>query len=74
MKCKNCGGELYFENGVAICKVCNTNYKIDHVFEDIDVNICYIESDSNGRRTKDSIIAQELYQNIFSADKVEVWK
>ncbi|MBP3626516.1 MAG: TIR domain-containing protein [Clostridia bacterium] len=64
MKCKNCGGELYFENGVAICKVCNTNYKIDHVFEDIDVNICYIESDSNGRRTKDSIIAQELYQKL----------
>ena len=64
MKCKNCGGELYFKNGVAICKVCNTNYKIDHVFEDIDVNICYIESDSNGRRTKDSIIAQELYQKL----------
>ena len=58
MKCKNCGGTLDFQNGVAICNVCNTSYKIDHVFEDVDVYICYIESDSSRRRTKDSIVGQ----------------
>lgn len=64
MKCKICGGELSFESGVAVCKSCNTQQKIDYVFEDSDVMICYIENDSNGRRTKDSLIAQELYQKL----------
>ncbi len=64
MKCSICGGELHFENGVAICTSCKSQHKIDQVFENIDVNICYIESDSAGRRTKDSIIAQDLYQKL----------
>ena len=64
MKCKICGGEISFESGFAVCKSCNTQQKIDHVFEDVDVMICYIENDPSGRRTKDSLIAQELYQKL----------
>ena len=53
-----------FANGMAVCTACNTQYKIDHVFENAEVCICYIENDNNGRRTKDSILSQELYQKL----------
>lgn len=66
MKCGVCGGELYFDDGIAICQSCKSHHKIDSIFENIEVYICYIESDANGRRTKDSLIAQEIYQNLES--------
>ena len=64
MKCQNCGSETIFTNGMAVCTSCNTQYKIDHVFENAEVCICYIANDNNGRRTKDSILSQELYQKL----------
>ena len=66
MKCSNCGGELIFNNGVGICESCNSTYRIENVFENIDVCLCYIENDENGRRTKDSIIAGEVYKKLES--------
>lgn len=66
MKCGVCGGELYFDDGIAICQSCKSHHKIDSIFENTEVYICYIESDANGRRTKDSLIAQEIYQNLES--------
>lgn len=66
MKCKNCGGELLFCDGISTCQSCGTIYTLDGIYENIDVYICYEENDANGRRTKDSIIAQEVYNKLES--------
>ena len=66
MKCKNCGGELIFQNGMGVCENCKNTYHFDYGFENTEVYICYTESDAQGRRTKDSIIADELYQKLES--------
>ena len=66
MKCKNCGGELIFQNGMGVCESCKNTYRLDYGFENTEVYICYTESDAQGRRTKDSIIAGELYQKLES--------
>lgn len=66
MKCKNCGGELIFQNGTGVCESCKNTYRLDYGFENTEVYICYTESDAQGRRTKDSIIAEELYQKLES--------
>ena len=60
MKCRNCGGELIFRDNMGFCPNCGSNQKIDSVFENTDVCICYIENDIAGRRTKDSIISAEI--------------
>lgn len=64
MKCKNCGGELQYQNGVWQCKSCGVSGTLDSVYENIDVCICYEENDATGRRTRDSIIAQEVYRKL----------
>ena len=64
MICKNCGGDLNLKGNVYICTNCNTSFKIETIFENTEICICYIENDKNGRRTKDSIIAQEVYQKL----------
>ena len=64
MKCKNCGGELIFQNGMGVCESCKNTYRLDYGFENTEVYICYVESDAQGRRSKDSIIAEELYQKL----------
>ena len=70
MKCKNCGGELIFQNGMGLCESCKNTYRLDYGFENTEVYICYTESDAQGRRTKDSIIAEELYQKLESSNHV----
>lgn len=67
MKCRNCGGELLLQDGRGICQSCGSVFAIEGIFEDVDVFICYVESDEFGRRTKDSIIAQEVYQKLGAA-------
>ncbi len=64
MKCKNCGGELIFQNGMGVCESCKNTYRLDYGFGNTEVYICYVESDAQGRRSKDSIIAEELYQKL----------
>ena len=64
MKCKNCGGELLFQNGIYLCKSCGSTSTLDSVYENVDVYICYEENDVTGRRTRDSIIAQEVYRKL----------
>ena len=64
MQCKACGGRLSFKNGLYICKSCNTSYSCEQVYENIDVFICYNETDTFGRRTADSIIANSIYDNL----------
>ena len=67
MKCKVCGGNLLFENNKGVCESCGAIFAIDSIYENVDVYICYEENDASGRRTKDSIIAQELYLQLESA-------
>ena len=57
MRCKNCKGVLSFVDGICVCNSCGNKYTLNEYFENIDVYICYVESDANGRRTKYSIIA-----------------
>ena len=66
MVCKKCGGELHYIDEAYVCQSCGVNISIADYYEDIDAFICYIESDSTGRRTKDSIIAQKIYHNLES--------
>lgn len=66
MKCKNCGQNLIFQNGIGFCESCKSSYRFDYGFENIEVYICYVESDLQGRRTKDSIIAEDLYIRLES--------
>ena len=64
MKCKNCGGELRFRSGVCVCQSCGVTFSLESVYENIDACICYEENDEAGRRTKDSIVAQEVYRKL----------
>ncbi len=64
MKCKKCGGNLKISDGAYLCEACGAKCSITDYYEDIDTYICYIENDQAGRRTKDSIIAQDLYQKL----------
>ncbi len=70
MQCKKCGGNLIIRDGVYVCESCGAKYSVTDYYEDIDTYICYIESDHAGRRTKDSIIAQDLYQKL-EANKIK---
>ncbi len=64
MKCKNCGSALKYSEGTYICESCYSQYEATDFYEKIDTYICYVENDENGRRTKDSIIAQDIYQKL----------
>lgn len=68
MKCKNCGGELKFQNDKFICQSCSATFALDNFYENTEVFICYKETDSSGRRTKDSIVAQEVYRKLEDSD------
>lgn len=64
MKCKICGGELSFQDGTGFCENCKSTHRLDYGFENTEVYICYKESNEQGGRTKDSVIAEELYKKL----------
>lgn len=68
MKCNMCGGSVLLHNGIYICQSCHNSFSIESVYEHIDVFIAYIENDEQGRRTKDSVIAQNIYNKLKEAD------
>ena len=72
IKCKNCGGNLKYDNSVFICESCKTKYNIHDYFEAYDVYLCYVENDDTGRRSKDSIIAQEI-NSVLNENKIETF-
>lgn len=72
MKCKQCNGELRYNDGIYVCEHCGNKYYAEEYYEHFDVFICYIENDSFGRRTTDSIIAQDIY-HILSQNKISVF-
>ncbi len=67
MNCKNCGGSIRFEKGIGICEACGSRFEPEQAFENTEVFIAYIETDEQGRRTKDSLIAQDLYNKLENA-------
>lgn len=64
MKCKNCGAQLTVKDGLFYCESCESKFDLSLGYEATDVFIAYIESDDQGRRTKDSIIGQEIYNKL----------
>ena len=64
MKCKSCGGSLVFHNGIYVCENCGLQQSLSVLYENIEVFVCYIENDAYGRRSKDSVIAQNIYNKL----------
>ena len=64
MRCENCGGTLKLVNGTYECEHCHSRYAKDPLYENTEVAICYVEVDDFGRRTKDSLIAQNVYSRL----------
>lgn len=56
--------EVYEREAAYIDKVQKGILEISNKEEPFDVFICYKESDERGRRTKDSVLAQELYYQL----------
>lgn len=67
MKCKICSGQLYYKDGFYWCENCKSQHDLSSVYELIEVFIAYIENDEQGRRTRDSIIAQDLFHKLTNA-------
>ncbi|MBE6703602.1 MAG: TIR domain-containing protein [Ruminococcaceae bacterium] len=55
---------IYEEEAATINEIQKGILAISQKEEPFDVFICYKESDSNGRRTRDSVLAQELYHEL----------
>ncbi len=72
MKCRNCGSELVLVDGVFTCQSCGSKFSTNEYFEDVEAYLCYVEADESGRRTKDSAIAQEVYQ-ILEDNKISTF-
>ena len=72
MNCNNCGGRLSFVNNVYRCDNCGATFSLQDIYEKVDVCICYQENDENGRRTKDSIISQDIYKKL-EANKINAY-
>ena len=68
MRCSICGGKISFKNGVYCCESCGSKQDLSGMFENTDVFICYVENDEQRRRTKDSIVAQKIYNNLENAN------
>ncbi|MBO4898103.1 MAG: TIR domain-containing protein [Clostridia bacterium] len=64
MNCSICGGRLKRDNDLYVCENCGHKQHLASFFEEAEVFICYVENDEYGRRTKDSIIAQEIYNRL----------
>ena len=56
--------EVYEAEAKVINEIQKGILAISHQEEPFDVFICYKESDNNGRRTQDSVIATELYHEL----------
>lgn len=67
MFCANCGGTLKFIGGHYVCDHCGSQYDTSAFYENIDAYICYIETDETGRRTKDAVLAQDIYRILEQA-------
>ena len=55
---------VYYENALRIDKIQKEILSMSNNQEKFEVFICYKESDENGERTQDSVIAQDLYNEL----------
>lgn len=67
MKCQHCGSELIFSNGLYVCTSCGSKFHPHAGLELVDVFIAYIETDATGHRTKDSVLCNEIYNELQNA-------
>ena len=58
--------EIYKQEAAYIDEVQKGILEISNKEEPFDVFICYKETDSNGRRTRDSVLATELYHGLVN--------
>lgn len=72
MKCKNCGGELVYRDGTYVCESCGSRASVADYYDATEAFICCVDNDAAGRRTRDSIIAQDVY-NALSSNKVNTF-
>lgn len=72
MNCKNCGSQIHFEKGIGICTACGSRFEPTGAYENTEVFIAYVETDAQGRRTADSIVAEELYHKL-EVSKIQVF-
>lgn len=56
--------EEYQEEATEIANIQKNILSISQKEEPFDIFICYKETDSNGKRTHDSVLAQEIYSNL----------
>lgn len=56
--------EIYWQEAKAIDEIQNGILAISKKEEPFDVFICYKETDSSGRRTQDSVLANDLYHQL----------
>lgn len=59
-----CQKEIYEQEAKAIDEIQKGILAISQKEEPFDVFICYKETDSNGRRTQDSVLANDLYHQL----------
>lgn len=72
MRCSICQGILKYINGSYVCENCGRVQSISSFYENTEVFICYVENDIFGRRTKESILTQQLY-NKLQSKKINVF-
>ena len=64
MKCKVCGGDLTLVQGIYVCESCGSKSEISLDVDSTEVFLMYPENDDQGRRSKESVIAQEIYNKL----------
>ena len=64
MKCSICNGTLRYKNGLYVCESCSSTQQVSSTFQNEEVFIAYVENDAFGRRTKDSVIAQDIFNKL----------
>lgn len=72
MKCQNCGGEIIFKGNFGECCSCGSRFQLESAFENTEVYLCYVENDNHSRRTRDSVIAENIYKSL-SAKKINTY-
>ena len=74
MKCKVCGGDLKLVQGVYVCESCGSKSEIAFDADSTEVFLMYPENDSQGRRSKESVIAQEIYNKLNQVNVAVFYK
>lgn len=61
LKCRICGGELQLSSERYTCLNCGADFSLKQIYENVDVCLCNVDSEENGRRTVASHLSAEIY-------------